>query len=48
MSKLDILGLYLGIRSQAVRWEGLQLYRVPWEDDQYRRLEASCPAAPQP
>jgi hypothetical protein len=34
MSEIDILGLYLGIRERAVRWEGLETYRVPWEDDQ--------------
>lgn len=43
MSKLDILGLYLGIRWQAVRWEGLQLYRVPWEDDQIAAWKRAAP-----
>jgi hypothetical protein len=43
VSKLDILGLYLGIRSQAVRWEGLQLYRVPWEDDQIAAWKRAAP-----
>jgi|SRR5207253_450456 len=48
MSKVDILGLYLGIRRQAVRWEGLQSYRVPWEDDQIAAWKRGDPLPPNP
>lgn len=46
MTKLDILTLYLGIRRQAVRWEGLQTYRVPWEDDQVAAGRRGDPLPP--
>ena len=46
MSNLNILSLYLGIRSQAVRWEGLQIYRVSWEDDQVAAWRRGDPLAP--
>ena len=46
MSNLDILSLYLGIRSRAVRWEGLQTYRVPWEDDQVAAWRRGDPLPP--
>lgn len=46
MSNLDILSLYLGTRRQAVRWEGLQAYRVPWEDDQIAAWRRGDPLPP--
>jgi hypothetical protein len=46
MSDIDILSLYRGIRRQAVRWEGLQIYRVPWEDDQIAAWRRGDPPPP--
>ena len=37
---------YLGIRSQAVRWEGLQIYRVSWEDDRVAAWRRGDPLPP--
>ena len=46
MSNRSILTLYLGIRQQAVRWEGIQTYRVPWEDDQIAAWRRGDPVPP--
>ncbi|HEY8200496.1 MAG TPA: hypothetical protein VII47_04000 [Actinomycetota bacterium] len=46
MSNLDILSLYLDTRGQAARWEGLQTYRVPWEDDQIAAWRRGDPLPP--
>ncbi|WP_051342088.1 DUF6879 family protein [Pseudonocardia spinosispora] len=40
MKRIDVdelYSLYNGVRDRAVRWEGLQVYRVPWEKE---RIEA--------
>jgi hypothetical protein len=46
VSGVDILGCYLGISTQAVRWEGLQDYRVSWEDDQIIAWRHGLPPPP--
>jgi hypothetical protein len=49
MKRIDVdelYRLYNGVRDRAVRWEGLQIYRVPWEEgdvEAWRQGEARSP-----
>lgn len=42
MKRIDVdelWRLYMGVRERSVRWEGLQTYRVPWEDGEVEAWE---------
>jgi hypothetical protein len=48
MSKIDVIGLYQGIKRRALRLETRQRYAVPWEDEGLAAWRRGEPEPPTP